>query len=514
MYDVIVVGGSYAGMAAALQLARGRRNVCVIDAGQRRNRFASTAHGVLGQDGIAPSEIAGNAKEQLLRYPTVTWRDGTVIRAEDAGDAFVVRTEQEEIVVARRLVLATGVTDELPAIPGLRERWGKSIFHCPYCHGYELDRGPLGVLATGEASLHQALLIPEWGPTTFFTNGIVEPDDDQQQQLQARSVTVERELVTEITGNRATVQLQDGRVVALAGLFLASRVHAASPLAEQLGCAFVDGPLGQYVQTDETKETSVARVFACGDTARAAGNVTFAIADGAMAGLGAHRSLVFGDLVQPVPHAQANHNHHNHHGHDTHHGHHSGHHHAFTGIERWLQALENPERDTSQRPDEVIANLGLQPNDIVVDVGAGTGYFAIRIARAYPQVRVIAADAQQEMIDYLQSQSKERNLTNLEPVMIDPGRPELPVRANLALLVNTLHHIDERGVYLKHLNKSMAPGARIAIIDYTIEAPEGPPADHRIPAEEVCDDLKQAGYALELDLKFLPNQYFLIFKQA
>jgi len=193
---------------------------------------------------------------------------------------------------------------------------------------------------------------------------------------------------------------------------------------------------------------------------------------------------------------------------------HAGHHNVFKGIEQWRTALEGPDRDKSQRPAEVIASLELQPNDVVADIGTGTGYFAIRIAEAYPTVRVVAADAEPEMISYLTSQSKERKLANLEPVTIDPARPELPVQANLALLVNTLHHIDDRVAYLKHLNKSMAPGARIAVIDFTIEAPEGPPADHRIPAEAVRDELKQAGYALELDLKFLPNQYFLIFKQG
>lgn len=504
MYDVIIVGGSYAGMAAALQLARARRTVCVIDAAQPRNRFASASHGLLGQDGAAPSEIAANAKAQLLRYHTVTWRDGTVTRAEKDEDSFSVHLEQDEGIVAKRLVLATGVTDELPAIPGLAERWGQSVFHCPYCHGYELDRGSLGVLATGEASLHQALLIPEWGPTTFFTNGVFTLNDDQRKQLHARGVTLEEERVTAITGNRATVLLQDGRSIALAGLFLASNVSAASPLAAQLGCEFADSPLGPFVKTDETKETSVAGVFACGDAARVAGNITFAIAAGAMAGVSAHRSLIFGKAVQhwlPAPTA------HGHHGHQT------GHHHVFRGIEQWLKALENPERDKSQRPEEVIANLGLQPNDVIADIGAGTGYFAIRIAEAYPQVRVVAADAQQEMIDYLTSQSKKRNLANLEPVTLDPVRPKLPVLANLALLVNTLHHIEDRVAYLTHLNKSMAPGARIAIIDYTLEAPEGPPADHRISAEVIRDELKQAGYVLELDLTFLSNQYFLIFKQ-
>lgn len=512
MYDVVVVGGSYAGMAATLQLARARRSVCVIDAGQRRNRFASASHGVLGLDGIAPSDIAEHAKAQLLRYPHVTWRDGTGTRAERTNDGFVVHIDHGERIAARRLILANGVTDELPPIPGLAERWGRSVFHCPYCHGYELEGGPLGVLATGQASLHQALLIPEWGTTTFFTNGLIEPNDDQRRQLLARGVTIETERVTAVSGDRATVQLQDGRSVALAGLFLAPKIQAASPLASELGCGFADSPLGPIVQTDEFKASTVAGVFACGDVARTGGNITFAMADGVMAGVAAHRSLLLGDDVQQSPHSS--HAHHTPHGKDARHGHGAGHHHMFTGIERWLNALESPEREMIQRPAEVLANLGLQPNDVVADIGAGTGYFALRIAEAFPLVRVMAADAQPEMIDYLRDQSQKRNLTNLEPVAIDPQTPELPLQANLVLLVNTYHHIDDRVAYLKHLTSHLAPGARIAIIDYTIEAPEGPPVALRVPAEAVRDELQQASYALESDLNFLPHQYFLIFKQA
>ena len=143
MYDVIVVGGSYAGMAAALQLVRGRRNVAVLDAGQRRNRFAGTSHGLLGQDGRSPSEIAGEAKAQLAKYPNLSWRDDTAVGTEMIEDQFIVRTTKDEVLTAKRLVLATGVTDELPPVPGLAERWGRSIFHCPYCHGYELNYPPV-----------------------------------------------------------------------------------------------------------------------------------------------------------------------------------------------------------------------------------------------------------------------------------------------------------------------------------------------------------------------------------
>lgn len=211
---------------------------------------------------------------------------------------------------------------------------------------------------------------------------------------------------------------------------------------------------------------------------------------------------------------QEHNNHTNHaHGGHAHHAHHAGHHHDFKGIEQWINRLDHPERAKKQRPDEVIAQLGLQNNDVVADIGAGTGYFAIRIAEAYPQVSVIAADPEPEMVDYLKSQSVERNLTNLEPVIIDPFKPSLPVKATLALMVDTLHHIENRVEYLKLLCGNMAPSARIAVIDYSIEASEGPPAAHRIAISRIVDEFKQVGYKLQEDLKFLPNQYFLIFKE-
>lgn len=293
MYDVVIVGGSYAGMAAALQLSRARKTVAVIDAGQRRNRFATSAHGILGQDGRDPGEIAREAKEQLLRYPTVTWIDDTVISAKASGETFAIQTGDTGDIEGARLILASGVTDELPEVPGLAERWGRAVFHCPYCHGYELDQGSLGVLAVGDVSLHQALLIPEWGPTTFFTNGAIDIDEDQRRQLDARGVIIEQERVIGIEGE-ADIRLADGRVIELAGLFVASMLQVSSPLAHQLGCEFDESPLGTTVRTNGMQETTVKGVFACGDIARPAGNVTFAMADGTMAGAATHRSLMFG----------------------------------------------------------------------------------------------------------------------------------------------------------------------------------------------------------------------------
>jgi thioredoxin reductase len=293
MFDVIVAGGSYAGMAAALQLVRARRKVLVVDAGRRRNRFAKASHGLLGQDGRSPDAIHADAKSQLTNYPHLVWREGRVAAAERDGDGFAVRLEDGASLQARRLILATGVSDRLPAVPGLAERWGDTVAACPYCHGYEFERGRLGVLAAGELSLHHALLIQEWASgTVLFTNGMLEPDARQLEQLAARQVVIERTPVAEVTGEGASVRLRDGRTVALDGLFVATRIEQ-DPLVGQLGCATSEGPMGPVIQTDEFKMTTVPGVFACGDAARMMASLSLAIGDGALAGIGAHRSLVF-----------------------------------------------------------------------------------------------------------------------------------------------------------------------------------------------------------------------------
>ncbi len=175
-FDVIVVGGSYAGLSAATQLARARRRVLVVDAGQRRNRYARHSHGFLGQDGREAAAIVADARVQLLKYPTVRWLEGTATQAARTEQGFRVALQDGSAFQALRLVLATGVVDELPPIPGLAERWGSSAFHCPYCHGYELMQGAIGVLATGPMSMHHAMMLPDWGQVTLFLNGAFEPD--------------------------------------------------------------------------------------------------------------------------------------------------------------------------------------------------------------------------------------------------------------------------------------------------------------------------------------------------
>lgn len=291
MYDIIVIGGSYAGMAAALQVARARRQVLVIDAGIRRNRFASSSHGFLGQDGADPDQIALQARKQLRVYSNLEWLEGRAARAAKHGAGFTVVVGDGKEQHGRRLILALGVTDILPGVSGLEERWGKTVFHCPYCHGYELQGGPVAVLAVGPVSMHQAILIPDWGPATFLLNGAFEPDEEQRAQLAARGVAIETTPVARLSGE-ADVELADGRRLTFAGIFTAPRTEPSTDLAQQLGCAFEEGPAGPFLRTTIMKETTVPGVFACGDVARAAGSVSWAVGDGALAGAAAHQSLI------------------------------------------------------------------------------------------------------------------------------------------------------------------------------------------------------------------------------
>ncbi|MGN6315638.1 NAD(P)/FAD-dependent oxidoreductase [Trinickia sp.] len=296
-YDVIVIGGSFAGLSAAMQLARARRRVLVLDSRRPRNRFATHAHGFLGQDGKAPGEIIDEATAQLTAYPTAHVAIGEASMAERVDDRFIVTQSDGSSSSADRLILATGIRDELPALPGLEERWGVSALHCPYCHGYEVADKRLGVLATHSLSIHQALLVPDWGPTTWFTQGIVEPSPEETALLAARNVQIERAPVVQVLGdapNMAGLRLADGRVVEIDALFVGPRTQMASPLAEQLGCDFDNSPIGPLIRVDEWKQTTVPGVFAAGDAASAWSNATFASAAGVAAGVAAHRSLISG----------------------------------------------------------------------------------------------------------------------------------------------------------------------------------------------------------------------------
>lgn len=188
------------------------------------------------------------------------------------------------------------------------------------------------------------------------------------------------------------------------------------------------------------------------------------------------------------------------------------HQHRFSGAERWAQVFDDPQRDAWQKPDEVLRTLKLAPEAVVADVGAGTGYFAVRLARTLPQGQVYAVDVEPDMLRYLGERAQHEKLDNITTILAKPGDPSIPVAVDLVILVDTYHHIPERERYFRALQKSFRTGGRLAIIDFTLESPVGPSARSRIPASRVKQELARAGYLLLDEHKFLPNQYFLVFR--
>ena len=295
-HDAIIIGGSFAGLSAALYIARARRSVCVVDTGLPRNRFAQHSHGLFGNDGSAPHAMLATARSQVAAYPTVTFVGGEAATATTRSDGFTVTLTSDEEIESVRLVLAFGISDELPRIPGLAERWGASVLHCPYCHGYEFSGQRLGVLHASPKSIHQAMLVSEWGPTTLYLNGGPEPDDASLAELTKRRVAVERAPVKALHGDGsrlASIELADGRLAATDALYVGPRTRLNSEIARQLGCEWdEDAQPGPIIRTDAEKMTTVPGVYAAGDITRGAHTVTFAAADGVMAGLAVHRSLI------------------------------------------------------------------------------------------------------------------------------------------------------------------------------------------------------------------------------
>ena len=294
-HDALIIGGSYAGLSAAQQLVRARRRVLIIDDGKPRNRFAARAHGVLANDGRPGAEITATARSQVAAYPTAAFRMAEAISVERIDGGFSVSFADGTRTRGRRLLLSHGVEDVLPDIPGVKERWGRTALHCPWCHGYEIGAGPIGVLGRGEHAVQYAATVAEWGQVTLFMGLDVGLSPEDAHLLYRRGVTIETSPIARLEGEAPTLtgaRLTDGRFVELKAIFVGASVRVASPFAERLGCEMTDTPMGRVIKVDAMQATSQPGVFAAGDLARAASNITLATSDGMIAAHGLFRSLV------------------------------------------------------------------------------------------------------------------------------------------------------------------------------------------------------------------------------
>ena len=289
-YDVVIVGGGAAGLSAAVMLGRARRSVLVIDAGQPRNRFAPRMHGLLSRDGMSPLELLEHGRREARGYG-IEFETARVSSIEQGEGLFIVRATRD--VMARRVVVATGLIDVLPGIPGLETLWGTAAVVCPYCDGWEVRDQPIGVIATSPASRNQAHLLRQWTPdlTVFGAREAGIPDGEID-GLVARGVRVAPP-AREVTGSLgAVVILTETAEYPVARVFVGARPQPSDSLLTALGCATIDTPAGVFVSTDSTGQTSVEGVWAIGNVADVKALVPIALGAGTNAATHINISLV------------------------------------------------------------------------------------------------------------------------------------------------------------------------------------------------------------------------------
>jgi thioredoxin reductase len=296
-YDVIVIGGGAAGLSGAMCLGRARRSVLVLDAGAPRNAPASGVHNFLTREGIPPAELVALGAGEVARYGGEV-RRGRAVTARRDETGFAVTTADGHTATARRLLVATGLVDELPDVPGLRERWGRDVLHCPYCHGWEVRDQPIGVLATGPRAVHQALLFRQLSPDVVLFRHTAPPlADEEAEELAARDVAVVDGQVVglEIAADRlAGVRLASGTVMARQALAVAPGAVVAGAVLDALGLVAVEHPMGvgTHLATDPTGQTAVPGVWAAGNVVGPMAQVMAAAAAGLAAG-----AMINADLV-------------------------------------------------------------------------------------------------------------------------------------------------------------------------------------------------------------------------
>ncbi len=292
-FDVIIVGGSYAGLSSAMALGRSLRNVLVIDSGSPCNKQAPHSHNFITQDGEKPSVIADKARKQVLAYPTVKFLNDLAIKGQKNGNGFEVTTQSGKSFKAKKLVFATGVKDVMPDIPGFAECWGISIIHCPYCHGYEVRHQATGILANGEGAFHYAEMISNWTKDlTIFTNGKCTLSEVQIEKISKHNIHINERVVASIEhsdGNIHQVVFQDGSKIALKALYARPDFVQHCDIPQSLGCELTEQ---NHIRIDAFQKTNIPGIFACGDNTTMMRSVSNAVSMGAVAGSMVNREII------------------------------------------------------------------------------------------------------------------------------------------------------------------------------------------------------------------------------
>jgi thioredoxin reductase len=293
IYDVVIIGGSYAGLSAGMALGRAMLSTLIMDDGKPCNRQTPHSHNFLTNDGKTPAEIAALAKLQVHNYPTVKFFNGRATAAVKTTTGFQVESLTGEVFLAKKLVFATGIKDLLPAIDGLAECWGISAIHCPYCHGYEVRNEKTGILGNGEAGYDFTRLIANWtNDLTLFTNGPAVLTAPQREKLKHHRIDVIEKVIDRIIHQQGQLEqlvFKDGTRYSLKAIYTPSPFEQHCKIPEQLGCTLTEEG---YLQTNPAHETTIEGVYAVGDNASKMRTVANAVATGTAAGIALSKKMI------------------------------------------------------------------------------------------------------------------------------------------------------------------------------------------------------------------------------
>jgi thioredoxin reductase len=284
-FEVIIVGGSYAGLSAAMALGRALRNVLVIDSGLPCNRQTPHSHNFITHDGEKPAVIAAKAKAQVLQYNTVRFYNDLAIDGKKKGTDFIISTRTGREFTGKKLIFATGVKDRMPDIGGFAECWGISVIHCPYCHGYEVKGAITGILANGDFAFHYAQLIRNWTKNLHvFTNGKSLLTKQQTEKITNHNISIiEKEIasLTHQSGRLSQIVFKDSSTFELHAIYSRPDFEQHCKIPELLGCELTEQG---YIKTDMFQRTNISNVFACGDNVSPMRSVANAVAMGNLTG--------------------------------------------------------------------------------------------------------------------------------------------------------------------------------------------------------------------------------------
>ncbi|SFN45226.1 Thioredoxin reductase [Paenimyroides ummariense] len=292
-FDVIIIGGSYAGLSAAMALGRSLRNVLIIDSGLPCNRQTPHSHNFITQDGETPAAIANKALTQVLNYSTVKLQRGFAANGKKTETGFIIETLEGLEFTAKKLIFATGITDMMPDIKGFDQCWGISVIHCPYCHGYEFRNQKTAIMANGERAIHLASLVHNLSnQLTVITAGKAEFTTEQRYKLQFHNIPVIEKKIQEVmheNGRLTSIVFEDMETIKLDALYAAVPFKQHSEIPAMLGCELTE--MG-HIKTDPFQKTNIAGVFACGDNSSMMRSVSYAVATGSIAGAMVNKELV------------------------------------------------------------------------------------------------------------------------------------------------------------------------------------------------------------------------------